>query len=156
MQGEITLEALHYYTPQGISGCCTRSSQKRGDDCQLARTKEGFLRVVAFKLRARKRGPNNNNLSHEHRFTFPMPFYRDFVISPTHQAYKVCVIILILEIRRLRVSSLWYQLSLQLPPDLSPPYVPSLPGLAAFSPHSHLGDPSPQAVAYAAFICFCN
>lgn len=40
-----------------------RNSQKRDDQCQLARTKEGSLRVFAFNLRARKKGPDNNNLS---------------------------------------------------------------------------------------------
>lgn len=133
----------------GTHGCCTRNGQKRGDDCQLARTKEGFLKVVAFNLRAGKRDPNNNNLSHEHSFIFPMPFYRDSVISLTYQAY-----VPILEMRRLRASSLWYQFTLQPPLGPSSPYILSLPGPAALSTHSQLGDSSPQAVVYAAFPCF--
>ena len=35
-----------------------------------------------------------------------------YVISPTHQAYKVCAIIPMSEMRRLRVSRFWYQFNL--------------------------------------------
>lgn len=124
-------EIRHRFCLRGTHGCCARNGQKRGDDHQLARTREGFLRVVAFNLRARqKEGSRDNHLSHGYSCALPVPFYRHSVISPTHQAYKVCAIISILEMRRLRVSSLWYQFTLQ------PPLHPAAPDKAAISTHS--------------------
>lgn len=74
-----------------------------------------------------------------------MPFYRHDVIFPKHQVYTVHAISPIAEMRRLRVSSLWYQFTLYLWPGPSPPYIPSLPSPAILSTHSQCDDPSPQA-----------
>lgn len=111
-------EIRHGLCLRGTHRCCARTDQKRGDDFQLARTRHGFLRVVAVNLGAGKRGLNNSFFQWAQSFTFPTPFYRLYVISPTHQAYGVYAIIPVLEMRRLRVLSLWYQFSLQ--PWLAP------------------------------------
>lgn len=61
-------EIRHGLCLRGTHRCCARKNDlKRGSGFQLGITEEGFLRVVALNLGARKGGPNNNNLSHRQR-----------------------------------------------------------------------------------------